>query len=197
MGAALEIAPMHQHIQRVALEMFVTLGFQAVSLRQLAAAIGLQAGSLYNHIESKQALLFELMEDHEARLNRVLHSPKNLDADSFKALGSFVRSHVGFTLRNPQTSELARLEFRSLQPAQQVAIEALRHRQAERLQAILRQGIQQGLFKPLPATARCLLAMLSEAAHWQRGEPSPAAVVEMCLRMMRGALVVGPADSMA
>lgn len=197
MAAVLKVPPIRQHVQQVALEMFVTQGFQAVSLRQLAAAIGLQAGSLYNHIESKQALLFELMEDHELRLNRALHSPRAIDTDSLKALGNFVRGHVGFTLRNPQTSELARLEFRSLEPQQRLAIDSLREQHAGRLQAILKQGTQQGVFKPSPATASWLLTMLGEASHWQRAEHSVALVAELYMRMLRGVLIVGQPDTAA
>lgn len=47
---------------RVALELFATRGFQAIGLRDLAAHVGLRAGSLYHHIENKQCLLFELIE---------------------------------------------------------------------------------------------------------------------------------------
>ena len=46
----------------VALELFATRGYQTIGLRDLAGQLGLQAGSLYNHIENKQSLLFELIE---------------------------------------------------------------------------------------------------------------------------------------
>jgi len=47
-------------IRSVALRLFVTEGYRSVSLRQLAEQAGIQAGSLYHHIESKQCLLFDL-----------------------------------------------------------------------------------------------------------------------------------------
>lgn len=42
--------------------LFASHGYQAIGLRDLASHLGLHAGSLYHHIESKQGLLFELIE---------------------------------------------------------------------------------------------------------------------------------------
>lgn len=52
-----------EQIMSVASHLFFTQGFEAVSLRQLAKGAGISAGSLYNHIESKQALLYDLMDE--------------------------------------------------------------------------------------------------------------------------------------
>jgi len=57
--------PVHSARDRLldaALELFATHGYQAIGLRDLANYLGLHAGSLYHHIENKQALLFELIE---------------------------------------------------------------------------------------------------------------------------------------
>src|SRR5204863_5063982 len=37
-------------------------GFQATTLRHIASRVGIQVGSLYNHITSKGELLFDIME---------------------------------------------------------------------------------------------------------------------------------------
>jgi len=50
-------------LRETALAMFSANGYQATSLRDIARELGVQAGSLYHHIENKQALLFELLED--------------------------------------------------------------------------------------------------------------------------------------
>ena len=46
-----------------ALELFAAKGFGQVSMRELAAHVGLTAGSLYHHFPSKQHLLFDLIEE--------------------------------------------------------------------------------------------------------------------------------------
>src|SRR5260370_39318957 len=49
-------------IRSVALDLFYKRGFQATTLRDIAAKVGIQVGSLYNHIASKGELLFAIME---------------------------------------------------------------------------------------------------------------------------------------
>lgn len=46
-----------------ALELFAEYGFSRVSMRDLASFLGIKVGSIYNHIESKEALLVELIEE--------------------------------------------------------------------------------------------------------------------------------------
>jgi len=45
-----------------AIALFCEYGFQAISMRDLAKQVGVNAGSLYNHIENKQELLYEILE---------------------------------------------------------------------------------------------------------------------------------------
>lgn len=50
-------------IRSAALSLFVQHGYEDVGLRQIAQLIGIQPGSLYNHIEGKEGLLFDLISD--------------------------------------------------------------------------------------------------------------------------------------
>ncbi|HVC34357.1 MAG TPA: helix-turn-helix domain-containing protein [Chloroflexota bacterium] len=56
-----------EEIRSAALELFYKRGFQASTLRGIAAKVGIQVGSLYNHIGSKSDLLFEIMEGSRPR----------------------------------------------------------------------------------------------------------------------------------
>jgi hypothetical protein len=66
-------APTKQQIFRSALELFALQGYDATSARQLAARVGIEAGSLYNHISSKQDLLFQLIQ--KATYDLIVRSP--------------------------------------------------------------------------------------------------------------------------
>ncbi|WP_455884415.1 TetR/AcrR family transcriptional regulator [Pseudomonas spelaei] len=58
--------------QRRALELFKERSFGQVSMRELAAHVGISPGAIYHHVESKEALLVEwLMELYQALLLRV------------------------------------------------------------------------------------------------------------------------------
>ena len=51
-------------IRKAGVRLIFEHGYEAMSLRQLAAEVGIQPGSLYNHISTKQDLLFDLVQDH-------------------------------------------------------------------------------------------------------------------------------------
>jgi len=51
-------------IRKAGLRLIFEHGYAAMSLRDLAAEVGIQVGSLYNHISTKQELLFDLVQDH-------------------------------------------------------------------------------------------------------------------------------------
>ena len=55
-------------IRTHARRLFARQGFAAVSMRQIASAVGVQAGALYAYTPDKQALLFDLLEAHMQEL---------------------------------------------------------------------------------------------------------------------------------
>lgn len=162
------LASPREHIRRTALQLFVDLGFRSVSLRQLAVAVGMQAGSLYNHIESKDALLFELIESYERELLQALPGDRKVEADPLKALNLFIRAHVTFTFSHRQRWLLARLEARCLESGERAQIQLLRDKIAARLQYILETGMKQHRFTTVSVSAMvpCMLAMLNEISSW-------------------------------
>ena len=102
-----------QYLLDTALQLFARHGFHAVSLRQLGQAVGIQAGSLYAHIESKDALLQEIIEDGYERLLqsallRLRHVPEQA------GIATFLRHHLSFQHANPQWYGLAQSEVRYL-----------------------------------------------------------------------------------
>ncbi len=56
-------------IQAAATELFAQHGYAAVSMRQIAAKVGVQVGALYNYTPDKQGLLLGIMDRH---LNELL-----------------------------------------------------------------------------------------------------------------------------
>jgi len=166
--ARTRVAAAHEQLRTVALQLFVEHGFQAVSLRQLATALGMQAGSLYNHMESKQTLLFELIEEHETDLLDLLEAEDPCDADGLTRLRTYVDLHIRYNLRHPHRVMLARLESRCLAAEQRASIEATRQTHLQHLESILRQlpappGTTAG-YKTV--VARGLVSILDDAPSW-------------------------------
>ena len=159
------VTPASEQLRLIALELFVTQGFSGVSVRKLASAIGLQAGSLYNHIDSKQALLYELIEDHEEELLYVLRKRTGQGDDPRQAVRDYVDCYIRFLLANRLGAALSQFEFRSLSLAQQQHISAVRERYHDLLAEMIREGMRRRLFAVCNelAVVHALIAMLDGA----------------------------------
>ncbi|RUS63511.1 TetR/AcrR family transcriptional regulator [Pseudorhodobacter sp. E13] len=156
-------------IRDAALRLFARHGFAAVSMRQIAAEVGVQAGALYLYTADKQALLFDLMQDHMTNLLAALASLPPTDSPA-AALDQFARFHIGYHLDRPEAVFIAYMELRNLSPENFATIESLRRQYEDRLQAILLSGVQSGAFTlPDPKMATlALIAMLTGVTNWYR-----------------------------
>src|SRR4026208_817435 len=115
-------------------------GYAAMSLRQLAAEVGIQSGSLYNHISTKQELLFDLVRDHINELLRQLDRAllgKQQPADKLRAFTAF---HVTYHMTRKREVFIANSELRSLEPKNYEAIVALRSAYEARPARLLSAG---------------------------------------------------------
>ncbi|TWC40143.1 TetR family transcriptional regulator [Pseudomonas sp. SJZ079] len=156
----------HLQVRNIALTLFAEQGYQSVSLRKLASALGIQAGSLYNHIASKQDLLFELIDEHETDLLDAIEASVRSNMKPAEQLLAYIRTHIDFNVKHAHRRSITQLEFRNLSPEQQGETLAIRNMQADILSNIIQQGIQQNAFNPIrfKASETLLLAMLNEAA---------------------------------
>ena len=101
-------------IRKAALRLFAERGYNAVSMRELAEAVGMRQGGLYNHFEGKQALLSDLMETHMVALLEALDTAMAGISGARAGLEAFVRHHVAHHLNYPEDVFLAYMEIRSL-----------------------------------------------------------------------------------
>lgn len=80
--------------------LFKDKGYSAVTMRDLATAMGMKAASLYNHINSKQdilkAIIISIAEEFTNGMNTVMQSK----ATNISKLKSIVALHVGITANN-------------------------------------------------------------------------------------------------
>lgn len=108
----------HQKVRRAALALFAEKGFHSISLRKLAGELGVQAGSIYNHIESKNSLLFELIDEHESDLLDAIEMGIPRGGEPLENLLAYIRTHLQFNAEHQQRYLLSRLEFRNLDQQQ-------------------------------------------------------------------------------
>lgn len=172
------------------MRLFARNGFAAVSMRQIAAEVGVQAGALYNYTPDKQSLLFDLLRSH---MDALLAAREAVDkGDPGQALEQFVRFHIQFHLQRTDAVFISYMELRNLDAENFKAIEALRRAYENQLESILRRGVETGDFA-VPDTKIAtlgLIAMLTGVNTWYRsgGRLSLAEVEEIYWDMVRKAV---------
>lgn len=156
-------------VRAAALRLFARHGYAAVSMRQIAAEVGVQAGALYLYTPDKQTLLADLMIAHMEELHAAWAAEPQ-PGDPRAALDAFARFHIGFHLDRPEAVFIAYMELRNLTPENFARVEALRHRYEDGLEAILARGAAAGAFR-VPDTrlaTMALIAMLTGVTNWYR-----------------------------
>jgi AcrR family transcriptional regulator len=146
-------------IRAAARRLIAAEGYAAVSMRQIAAEVGLQAGALYLYTPDKQGLLVELMRSH---LEEVMAGWEAivLPEGPLERLEAFVRFHLRFHLARPEAVAVVQLERRSLSPDNLAAIEALAARYMQVLENILDTGHGENVFQ-IPDTKVTTLAVMA------------------------------------
>ncbi|MDW4550326.1 TetR/AcrR family transcriptional regulator [Defluviimonas sp. D31] len=156
-------------IRAAALKLFARHGFAAVSMRQIAAEVGVQAGALYLYTPDKETLLFDLLKEHMDELIAAWEAEPQGKSPR-ERLEAFVRFHIRFNLDRPDAVFLSYMELRNLGPANFAAIEALRRDYENRLEEILDEGQAAGIFAA-PDTklaTLAIIAMLTGVNTWYR-----------------------------
>ncbi|EKF40685.1 TetR family transcriptional regulator [Nitratireductor indicus C115] len=163
-------------IREAAVGLIARLGFEAMSMRQLAGEVGVQAAALYRYFPTKEELLYTLMREHmedliasweEARPAAAL-----IDAAPAGRLATFVENHIRFHLSRRSATHVSNLELRSLSDEKLASILALRARYEDELRAILRDGVSTGQFKveDVRLTAMAIIQMITGVIVWFRPE---------------------------
>lgn len=158
-------------MQAAALRLIAQHGFAAVSMRQIAAEVGVQAGALYNYTTDKQTLLVDLLRTH---MEHLLDTTKQLSksGDPMARLEAFCRFHIAYHLERPDQVFISYMELRNLSPENFAAIEALRRRYEDHLGDILRDGQANGQFAidDTRVTTFAVIGMLTGINTWYRDD---------------------------
>lgn len=179
-------------VRGAALSLFARNGYAAASMRQIAAASGLQAGALYNHFDTKQALLVDLMETHMNELLEAWELASRGFTDPAQALEGFVRFHIRHHLERQDAVFISYMELRNLESGNFERIEKLRRYYEGYVRKILSLGKERGMFAipDVPVAAMAIISMLTGVNTWFRsgGRLSAAEIEEIYVTMVLGSV---------
>jgi TetR/AcrR family transcriptional regulator, cholesterol catabolism regulator len=171
-----------QEILRTAARLFQQRGYDATSMNDVAAALKLSKGGLYHHFQSKDEILFEIM-DHamEITQERVINPVRSI-ADPEDRLRTLIRLHIEVVL-SPRDREITVMlhENHPLPPSLRKRINARKKDYIHFLENLMADAqtkfqqssskAHQGKLKVSPrAAAFALLGMINWIYQWYKPE---------------------------
>src|SRR3954454_8509809 len=179
-------------LTRQAARLFAQKGYHGTSIGEIAEALGVQKGSLYAHISSKQDLLYETM----AEGARAFHGGLDAIDDGLPATEKIrlvLRSHLRVVADQLDVATVFVQEWRYLEGERRDEIVAERRRYEERIRSLFREGRDLGdLRSDLDdgTAALLVLSAVNRAYTWLRAGTDTEALADrfydLLLDGMRG-----------
>lgn len=192
-------SPTERRILDVATVLFYEKGYHATTMREVAASVGIKAGSLYNHYASKEDLLLRIaagvMEELLAAGRRALAaSPRPRDQ-----LRELISSHVVYHAEQRFRAKIADDQLNALAPERRAAVVAVRDEYEGLWRQVLDRGREEhGWTVPdTPVVTFAVTTMCTAVDVWyqERGRLAPAEIAEIYADFVVGALERNAAGS--
>jgi len=132
-----------EEIFETASQLFGERGYNAVSMRDLAEALGIKAASLYNHIASKQELLSTIIisvaETFTEGMNEIICSRKS----TVEKLNKVIELHVRITIEHSTALTSLNNDWMHLKDPDLTYFLDMRASYEENFRKILKQGVKK------------------------------------------------------
>ena len=156
-------------ILEAGLVLFAHRGYHGTSIREIAAAAGLQSASLYGHFSSKESILAELvLVGHEAHHRALTLALMECGSDPVEQLRALVEAHVGAHADFPVLAVVANHELMHLSSEAAAPAEVFRDQSLSLFMTVVGRGMAAGAFDvPQPDVIMTAIATMgSSVAAW-------------------------------
>jgi AcrR family transcriptional regulator len=127
-------------IIKTAANLFKEKGYSAVTMRDIAKAMGIKAASLYNHINSKQDILKAIIISLAEEFTLGMEAIKASQVSNIEKLKQIIALHVNITNRNKAGMASLNSDWMHLEDQLDYYLK-LRVNYEDNLREIIRQGI--------------------------------------------------------
>jgi AcrR family transcriptional regulator len=157
-------------IRAAALRIFRRKGYDATSMQDIADAVGLNKGSLYYYIASKEELLVRLFEGRTQKVLGAIDEVASADAPPLERLRAMVRTYVLGVLGNLDSVYVYVREAQSLPAAALQQVHAEQRAMRDHFERVIEEGMTRGDFVRGDAklAALALLGMCTWIHRWYR-----------------------------
>lgn len=136
----------YSDVRETALTLFAERGYRSTSMRDIAAELGIQAPSLYNHVKSKQEILRDIMVTTMDRALTDFREAVGSTHDVAEQLGRATEAHVRQTMRHRREVLVSNNELQSLDGDNLPIIMAKRDEYGRGFRKLIERGCPAGVF---------------------------------------------------
>ena len=163
-------SPRKEVILEKAAQLFRKNGFNATSMRDLAENVGVEAASLYNHINSKAELLQEICFRIANKFTEHMDEVVTSDQPAIVKIEAILRFHIRQMIHNYEEVYVSDREWKHLTDPYLSNFKNQRRTHRQRIASIIEEGIKKGDIKKIdaPTAVLILLHAVSGIESWHR-----------------------------
>lgn len=139
-------------------------GYVATTMRDLATSVGVEAASLYNHIQSKEQILseicFAIANHYTDQMNEIYPA----QIDSISKIRKLLSAHLKMNVEHSALASVMNDEWRHLSQPDNGKFLEMRHTYEDKFIEIIQQGIKEGSIAPVDP--RIALYTLLSSTRW-------------------------------
>lgn len=140
----------YSRIVQEARQLFITGGYEGISMRAISEACGISKGGIYHHFRDKESLFMAIIEEYMAKMESLISECQAQTQSCRGQISCFVRGVFRFSPEERAVTHLAIHEMSHIgQEAQRELAHRYRERITDRLAIILRRGMDSGELRPM------------------------------------------------
>jgi AcrR family transcriptional regulator len=184
-----------------AIDMFHARSYAETSVEDVANAVGILKGSLYYYIDSKEDLLFRILDDVHVDVEKILEDALGrADLPPLERLALYVSEQVKYNAKNLKKVSIYYHDIDQLSGARLDGIKARRKQVENHVVGLLREAQQAGEIDAdvdVRLAANCTFAPVVWMYTWYRpgGKITPIQLGEFCANFVINGLRAGAVAS--
>jgi AcrR family transcriptional regulator len=176
--------------------LFAERGYQGTSMRDLGRELGMLGSSLYAHVDSKQDLLVEVVEEGARLFQDSADRALAAGGAAAQKLSGLVAGHIDVVLDNRNVVRTFLNEARMLDDEHRARVIAARDAYERAFRDVIGAGVAEGSFRidTDPKLASILvLSILNAVERWYRpdGEVDRSALVDSIVSLTMTGIATG------
>ena len=158
-----------KQILDTAVHLFFTVGYEGASLRDLAAKVGINKATIYHYFDSKEEILFHILDEVGMNLLEGLTEASRSE-DPMQGLEAMVRFQIGYMENNLERIKVLVEEQKSMGAHLSAKTKVAQARILALYEDVLERCMGQGRIKKihLATAAFSILGQINWLYHWYK-----------------------------